>query len=229
MLGETPKVLDLARQRTLPTELEVKPHADSRVLKIKISRPPKRVEEPKPELKVSIPETGLDMETATPTRIDPPVPRSQDSPKLRQALANKPVKRPKVLLPVRRPDPPEPVPKIEDYTPPLVYDDDTGESMTEVIEPLDFETAISTHTVTKPTERKTEKKRKCFATVKSEEDEWYGMNSDVDTRSSFPGSGTPDSKTMDKVMSHQQTVSSESAEDQKDANMYVFTESKYDT
>lgn len=40
-------------------------------------------------------------------------------------------------------------------------------------------------------------------------------------------SGTPDSKTMDKGMGNNQIVSSESNnEDQKDSNMYIYTESK---
>ncbi|XP_069365849.1 uncharacterized protein MBD-R2 isoform X2 [Maniola hyperantus] len=231
MLGATPKVLDLAQQRTLPTELEPVRQPDSRILKIKISRPPKRVEDPKPELKVSS-EMNVDVEATIPTKTDPPIPRSQDSPKLRQALANKPrVKRPKVLLPVRRPDS-EPTPdEFEEESPALVYDDDTMESTLDIMEPQDFETAISTHTVTRPIDvfgKKADKKRKCFSTAPkrpaSEEDEWFGMNSDVETRSSFPGSGTPDSKTMDKVMNHQLAVSSESAEDQKGANTYMFTE-----
>ncbi|XP_039765532.1 uncharacterized protein LOC120637666 isoform X2 [Pararge aegeria] len=239
MLGATPKVLDLARKRTKPTGLERKKQPVSRVFKIKITRPPKRVEEPKPEPKVVNPEVNVDIKPSTPTpKLDLPIPRSQDSPKLRQALAsatgNKPFKkRPKVLLPVRRPDPPEPIPEeIEEEFPPLVYEDDIAESTMEIPEPQDFETAISTHTVTKPIDdsrRRAEKKRKCFSTVSkipgSEDDEWYGMNSDLDTRSSCPGSGTPDSKTMDKVLSHQQAVSSESAEEQKAANMYMLTES----
>ncbi|XP_045761179.1 PHD finger protein 20-like isoform X2 [Maniola jurtina] len=231
MLGATPKVLDLAQQRTLPTEPEPVRQLDSRILKIKITRPPKRAEEPKPELKVFSSEINVNVEAATPTKTDLPIPRSQDSPKLREALANKPVKRPKVLLPVRRPDP-EPIPdEFEEESPALTYDDDTMESTIEVMEPQDFETAISTHTVTKPIDafgKKAEKKRKCFSTVPrrpaSEEDEWFGMNSDVETRSSFPGSGTPDSKTMDKVMNHQLAASSESAEEQKGANTYMFTE-----
>lgn len=40
-------------------------------------------------------------------------------------------------------------------------------------------------------------------------------------------SDTPDSKTMDKGMGNHQFVSSESNnEDQKDSNMYIYTESK---
>ncbi|XP_023955146.2 PHD finger protein 20 isoform X2 [Bicyclus anynana] len=231
MLGATPKVLDLARKRSKPTGLPVR-QPNSKILKIKISRPPKRIEEPKPKPKVPPLEIKYE-DTPILPKINPPIPRSMDSPKLRQALANKPVKRPKVLLPVRRPDPPETVPEMreEEDCPPLVYEDDVVDSPMEIPEPQDFETAISTHTVTKPVDdmrKRSEKKRKNFAVVSkkpgSEDDEWYAMNSDLDTRSSYPGSGTPDSKTMDKVMSHQQAVSSESAEDLKDANMYMYSE-----
>ncbi|KAH9633941.1 hypothetical protein HF086_015145 [Spodoptera exigua] len=229
MLGDTPKVLDLAYARTKqPIELESPRVTNDKVIKVKIPRPPKR-EEPKPEVKEVKPELQVDTTPVAPVKEpDLPVPRSQDSPKLRQALSNKPVKRPRVLLPVRRPDPepvlPEPV------------NEEVDVENNENIEPkmagpplqtLDFESAISTHTVTKPLiekKRRTEKKRKTFALAAklpaSEEEDWLGANSDFDTRSSFPRSGTPDSKADCKVA----PVSSESNEDNKDANMYMYTE-----
>lgn len=233
MLGDTPKVLDLAYARTKqPIELESPRVTNDKVIKVKIPRPPKR-EEPKQEVKEVKPELQVDTTPVVPVKEpELPIPRSQDSPKLRQALSNKPVKRPRVLLPVRRPDPepvlPEPV------------NEDVDVENTENIEPvmeippldmaLDFESAISTHTVTKPViekKRKSEKKRKTFAVAAkrpaSEEEDWLGANSDFDTRSSFPRSGTPDSKADLKVA----PVSSESNEENKDSNMYMYTESKY--
>ncbi|CAH2099556.1 unnamed protein product [Euphydryas editha] len=237
LLGATPKVLDLARERTKPTDIEPpKPRheTESKIIKVKI-RTPKRSEEPKAEIKPKIEDPLPDLKVdipIIPNKVDSPLPRSQDSPKLRQALANKPVKRPKVLLPVRRPDP-EPVIEKKVEMPNLEYDDNTMEPIYETpMGCLDFEAEISTHTVAKPFDdfrKKIEKKKfKCFSTISKKsisEDEWYGANSDIETRSSFPGSGTPDSKTMDKPMSNQQAVSSESNnEDQKDTNMYMYTE-----
>ena len=233
MLGATPKVLDLAYARTRPVAVETPRAKDEhKVIKVKIPRPPKR-EEPKQEVKDVSVELQVDTTPFTPAKdgVSIPPPRSQDSPKLRQILINKPVKRPRVLLPVRRP---EPEPVIPD---PMNEDIDVEE--TETIEPiieipaldipLDFESAISTHTVTKPLidkKRKGEKRRKTFALAAkrppSDDDDWYGVNSDFETRSSFPGSGTPDSKVDSKVA----PVSSESNEETKDANMYMFTESK---
>ncbi|XP_064076838.1 PHD finger protein 20-like isoform X1 [Vanessa tameamea] len=240
MLGATPKVLDLARERTKPTDIEIpKPRhePESKIIKVKLPRLPRRIEEAKVEIKPKKEETlaelHIDIPVAAPTKTNSPVPRSQDSPKLRQALANKPVKRPKVLLPVRRPDP-EPDIEKETEVPNLDYDEAVIDTEFErPVECLDFESEISTHTVTKPFDddirKKLDNKRKCFSTVSrrpmSEEDEWYGVNSDMETRSSFPGSGTPDSKTMDKTIT-QQAVSSESNnEDQKETNMYMYTES----
>ncbi|CAH0698780.1 unnamed protein product [Spodoptera exigua] len=229
MLGDTPKVLDLAYARTKqPIELESPRVTNDKVIKVKIPRPPKR-EEPKQEVKEVKPELQVDTTPVAPVKEpDLPVPRSQDSPKLRQALSNKPVKRPRVLLPVRRPDPepvlPEPVNEEVD-----VENNENIEPKMAVppLQTLDFESAISTHTVTKPLiekKRRTEKKRKTFALAAklpaSEEEDWLGANSDFDTRSSFPRSGTPDSKADCKVA----PVSSESNEENKDANMYMYTE-----
>lgn len=197
MLGATPKVLDLARKRTKPTDLEPpKPRhePESKIIKVKI-RAPKRSEEPKLEIKPKLEEPELNIDIPlVPNKIESPIPRSQDSPKLRQALANKPVKRPRVLLPVKRPDP-EPVVE-EKEEPNLEYDDSTIETVYEPpLEALDFEMEISTHTVHKPLDdirKKIERKRKYFSTISkkplSEDDEWYA-NSDMETRSSFPGSG----------------------------------------
>ncbi|CAG4921142.1 unnamed protein product [Colias eurytheme] len=216
MLGATPKVLDLAYARTRPTIADIKPKSESKVIKVKVPRPPKReekleVKEPPPELRVNI--------TPLPPEV---IPKQEDSPKLRQALIPKPVKRPKVLLPVRRPDPePEPEPDIDEEE---TYD---IPQQIEVDECMDFEMAISTHTVTKPCEffKKTEKKQKLFPKMAaSEEDEWLTMNSDYDTRSSFPGSCTPDSKTMEKIPTPNPAASSESNEDHKESDMYMYTE-----
>ncbi|KAJ8733791.1 hypothetical protein PYW07_014342 [Mythimna separata] len=231
MMGATPKVLDLAYARTMPVAVDTpRVKEDSKIIKVKIPRHPKR-EEPKLEVKDIQTELQVDTAPLTPVKESDsiPIPRSQDSPKLRQALINKPVKRPRVLLPVRRPEP-EPVipdPMNEEI------DVEDGESMEPIIEmppldmALDFESAISTHTVTKPViekKRKGEKKRKTFALAAkrpaSEEEDWFGANSDFETRSSFPRSGTPDSKADCKAAA----VSSESNEETKDANMYMFTE-----
>uniref|UniRef100_A0A2A4KA81 MBD domain-containing protein n=1 Tax=Heliothis virescens TaxID=7102 RepID=A0A2A4KA81_HELVI len=229
MLGATPKVLDLAYARTMPLETETPKKEDSKIIKVKIPRPPKR-EEPKQEIKEIKTELQVDTTPITPVKENDAilVPRSQDSPKLRQALINKPVKRPRVLLPVRRPDP-EPVlpePFNEDID---VEDTDLPEPIIEIPPldiPLDFESAISTHTVTKPViDKKRKEKRRFALAAKSEEefgDDWFGMNSDVDTRSSFPRSGTPDSKIDER--SKAAAVSSESNEENKDSNMYMFTE-----
>lgn len=220
MLGATPKVLDLAQERTKPTDLEPKPRyePESKIIKVKIPRPPKKVEEPKPEPKEPVPELQID------TAVPIPEPRPQDSPKLRQALVNKPVKRPKVLLPVRRINP-----EIQEPIEEPMNMDVAMETEIEQDTSVDFEMEISPHTVPKPVDDKRkmiiDKKRRCFPSAKrplSEEDEWYTVNSDFETRSSFPGSGTPDSKTMDK--SNQAVY--ESNEERKDSNMYMYTESK---
>lgn len=225
MLGATPKVLDLAKERTKPTDIEPKPRyePESKIIKVKIPRPPKKVEEPKSEIKETAPELQINIPV-----VKPEPSRSQDSPKLRQALVNKPVKRPKVLLPVRRPMP-EPIPEAVEE----IIDINDIAMETEIdlqMEPQDFETEVSIPTGTKPSssKQKVDKKRKYIASVSkkalSEEDDWLGMNSDFETRSSLPGSGTPDSKIMDKT---QQPQSSESNEDQKESNMYMYTESEY--
>lgn len=237
MMGVTPKVLDLAYRRTMPVHAET-PRAkdDQKIIKVKIPRPPKpKVEkdEPKPDIKIEKQDMEVDTTPTTPTKeTEIPIPRSQDSPKLRQALSNKPIKRPRVLLPVRRPDPEPIIP--EELKDELAFETKPPlEPVIEIppLESLDFETAISTHTVTKPLnekKRKGEKKKKCFVLPPkgpmSEEEDWFtNTNSDVDTRSSFPRSGTPDSKIDSKVAQ----VSSESNEETKEANqMYTYNESK---
>ncbi|XP_013168393.1 PREDICTED: uncharacterized protein LOC106118306 isoform X1 [Papilio xuthus] len=221
LLGSTPKVLDLAYARTRPTKLlmtKLKSKRENKVIKVKLPKPMKRVEN-----KIDIKE--LDAELKVDIPISPPdlgsLPKTQDSPKLRNALVNKPVKRPKVLLPVRR------------------LDSDTNENFGElgleargstpvsVPDVLDVEKSISTHTVTKPIDlKKKDKKRREFAIFpnnQSEDDDWLSMNSDLETRSSFPGSGTPDSKTMENKTSINAAPSSESNEDQKEP-MYTYTE-----
>ncbi|XP_053600890.1 PHD finger protein 20-like isoform X3 [Plodia interpunctella] len=207
MLGRTPKVADLASARALPTDVPLQKgrEPELKTLKVKIAKIHNKEikntikkEEPKQEVKLELP-----IETPTTPVKDIEMPK-QDSPKLRHALVNKPLKRPRVLLPVRRAEPEfEPVEEIEEAI---------SEPM-QMIDIQDFEAAISTHTVTKPTN---------FDKIKviSEDDEWYGMNSDVDTQSSFPRSGSPDSKSMD-----QKPVSSESNEEhQKDMDNYTYTE-----
>lgn len=124
------------------------------------------------------------MTPTTPKDETQTTPKSQDSPKLRHAL-NKPVRRPRVLLPVRRVEPELAIPdslnnELENLEP------DVDIPMSEL--PLDFETAISTHTVTKPSDKKKkgDKKLKSFAQFSktvSEDEEWFAMNSDdVETR-----------------------------------------------
>lgn len=224
MLGATPKVLDLAYARQRPTEMELnrmRHEAVHKTIRVKLPRLPKRYTDPKPEPK----EAEIKQELPIKSELPEKIPRSQDSPKLRLAL-NRPVKRPKVLLPVRKQEPEAPEVK-----------DETNDKKTVPLEPkiempvaeaLDFETAISTHTVTRPPgqKRKSDKKRKTFATISkkamSEDEEWFTMNnSDVETRSSCPRSGTPDSKTTE-----QKLLSSEYNEEQKSANNYLYTECK---
>ncbi|CAK1600192.1 unnamed protein product [Parnassius mnemosyne] len=227
-LGATPKVLDLAYARTKPTEAEMKRQrneTESKIIKVKIPRPPKRTEESKIDMKELDSELQVDI-PLSPTKNVDNISKAQDSPKLRNALANKPVKRPRVLLPVRRPES-----EVTDRREEVGLDvrGHTPVNIPEV-QVLDFETAISTHTVTKPVvdgKRKGEKRRKGFASFAkrsmSEDEEWLTMNSDVETRSSFPGSATPDSKTMDNKSYTNAAASSESNEEQKES-MYMYTE-----
>ncbi|XP_049887708.1 PHD finger protein 20 isoform X2 [Pectinophora gossypiella] len=226
MLGATPKVLDLAYARTRPSDVEMrrlKLEAEQKTIKVKLPKLPKRITEPKPEVKEA--PSQPKPEIATPVKLEEKIPRSLDSPKLRIALSNKSVKRPKVLLPVRRPDPVETIPELQKD------ESDAEEKLLEhkeeisKTEELDFEAAISTHTVTKPygeVKRKSDKKKKTFASISkkpaSEDEEWFALNnSDVETRSSYPRSGTPDSKLDQKL------VSSESNEEPKEPN-YMYTE-----
>lgn len=238
MLGATPKVLDLAFARTRPNAAaemsRLKLEAVQKTIKIKLPRLPKKFTDPIRLSETDVKELNQEPFAVSGSEIPvqseiAKIPRSLDSPKIRAALS-KSVKRPKVLLPVRRPDVPDQVPEAmleEDI-------DDDGEKLEPKVEvpdmeALDFETAISTHTVTKPLfsqKRKGDKKKKTFASISkkygSEDEEWFGLNnSDVETRSSYPRSGTPDSKADHKL------VSSESNEDQKDANMYTYTECEY--
>ncbi|XP_048004549.1 uncharacterized protein LOC125240622 isoform X2 [Leguminivora glycinivorella] len=218
-MGNTPKVLDLAYARTRPSEAEMKlmkREAQQRVIKVKLPRLHKRVDAPAPAPDSPAPAPAVAPAPA-PAPAPPPAepaadapPRSLDSPKLRDALAVKPAKRPRVLLPVRTkdPDPPlDPEPAAADTPPPLIkqenLDDDLLEPKQEIPDcgTLDFETAICSHTVTKMMngERmKSEKRRKTFACLgklASEDEEWAGASSD--TRSSYPSCGTPDSARAD--------------------------------
>ncbi|CAG9782743.1 unnamed protein product [Diatraea saccharalis] len=217
MLGRTPKVLDLAYARTVPTSIKNTKNKDPNVksIKVKISRPPKRVDDTKQEDKASE-KFELQDQILSAVDIETTAPKIQDSPKLRHALINKPVKRPRVLLPVRRPDP--------EFDQTSSQTDSNSDLPTEavvevpVMEALDFETAISTHTVTKPLDAIPKNKYKKYISSKfTSEDDW----SDFETRSSFPRSGTPDSKSLDQKML---PVSSESNEEQKEAHNYMYTE-----
>ncbi|XP_013148427.1 PREDICTED: uncharacterized protein LOC106111005 [Papilio polytes] len=223
LLGATPKVLDLAYARTRPTKLimtKIKSKRENKVIKVKIPKPAKR-----PEVKIDMKELDAELKVDIPISSPPDlgsVPKTQDSPKLRNALVNKPVKRPKVLLPVRRLD----SDRNENFG--ELGLEARGGTPVSIPDVLDFETSISTHTVTKPIFEimKKEKKRREFASFpnnQSEEDDWLSMNSDVETRSSFPGSGTPDSKVMDTKTSVNAAPSSESNEDHKE-QMYTYTE-----
>lgn len=234
MMGATPKVSDLAYARTAPVaQGRLRCEGEPRVPKLKINK--KRLEETKAELKTPEIPTGF----TAPDVLD----AKEDSPRLRLALVgNKPIKRPRVLLPVKKTDSP-PQTLHEAY---LEQENNVAESefvhkTPEHFEVLDFESAISTHTVTKPilperyaSRKKGEKKKKTFATISkvkptSEDEDWYGPNSDFETQSSFPRSGTPDSKLMDmKSVEGTPTapVSSESMEDQKEPNVYMYTESE---
>ncbi|XP_059049122.1 uncharacterized protein LOC131844293 isoform X2 [Achroia grisella] len=219
MMGRTPKVLDLAYARTMPTDIEPPKTHELKTVKVKIPRLPKRYDEVKHDLQE--PKLEIPIETpTTPVKAEVEVPK-QDSPKLRHALINKPVKRPRVLLPVRRVEKEVEIsqPKTEDVEMELDKNITDSQIYEPLIEPLDFETAISTHTVTKPFDRKLKEKRLLTKLPISEDDEWFGGNSDMETRSSFPRSGTPDSKYMD-----QKPVSSESNEEQKESDMYMYTE-----
>lgn len=228
LLGATPKVLDLAYARTRPTKLimtKIKSKRENKVIKVKIPKPAKR-----PEVKIDMKELDAELKVDIPISSPPDlgsVPKTQDSPKLRNALVNKPVKRPKVLLPVRKLD----SDRNENFG--ELGLEARGGTPVSIPEVLDFETSISTHTVTKPIFEimKKEKKRREFASFpnnQSEEDDWLSMNSDVETRSSFPGSGTPDSKVMDTKRSVNAAPSSESNEDHKE-QMYTYTESKFNS
>lgn len=232
-MGSTPKVLDLAYARTMPVAAETpRSKEDQKIIKVKVSRPPKR-EEPIQEIKDIHVELHVDTGLQTPVKEpDITIPRTQDSPKLRQALINKPVKRPRVLLPVRRVEPEQAIPDSMNEE----IDIEDTMQIEPIIEiptldmPLDFESAISTHTVTKPVIEKRlrgEKRRKTFALAAkrpiSEDEDWLTMNSDVETQSSFPRSGTPDSKIECKAV----PISTEFNEENKDSNLYMTTESKY--
>ncbi|XP_072935616.1 uncharacterized protein [Epargyreus clarus] len=233
MLGATPKVLDLAYARTVPTETETKPRhePDNKIIKVKLPKPVKRLEEPKLEPRDIPIEPKTDISTVLPKYGPEKIPRSLDSPMMRAMQQNRPIKRPRVLLPVRRPEPVEPPPElVMEVTPEFAFDNSQDPSTSNSVpsmEVLDFETAISTHTVTKPMEDM-RKKRKVFATISkapiSDDEDMndIDMNSDVETRSSFPGSGTPDSKTTEvKSVVQNLPVSSESNED---STMYMYTE-----
>ncbi|XP_037871690.1 PHD finger protein 20 isoform X2 [Bombyx mori] len=211
MLGATPKVLDLAYARTKPVRGQVKKKPKRpRVLKPKRLEPKAEAFEMKPDALESAPVTPDSTESFL---------KLQDSPKLRDALVSKPVKRPRVLLPVRRPE--------DQASNEEVLQDSESDLVGAQTPILDFETAISTHTVTKPLLEKLKRAHnRKFASVsqkQSEDEDWFMGTSDVDTRSSFPGSGTPDSKSTD-VKQHQ-PVSSESNNEEKDNNMYMYNES----
>ncbi|XP_063393183.1 uncharacterized protein LOC134678536 isoform X2 [Cydia fagiglandana] len=236
-MGNTPKVLDLAYARTRPSEAEMKllkREAQQRIIKVKLPRLQKRAEAPAPAAPPE-PAAAPPAPPAEPAAADAP-PRPVDSPKLRDALAVKPAKRPRVLLPVRTKEPEptlEPENVAADPPPPLVKLEN-AETEDDLLVPkqeipdcgvLDFETAISTHTVTKMVNGnriKSEKRRKTFACIgklASEDEEWAGGSSD--TRSSYPSCGTPDSARADA-----DDLAPAAADDNHSAaaHLYMYTE-----
>ncbi|XP_073958976.1 uncharacterized protein [Choristoneura fumiferana] len=235
MMGVTPKVLDLAYARTRPSEAEMKRlkcEAQQRIIKVKLPRLHKRIVEqvPEPPKDVKIEPTPVPL--STPPIPEDTVPKPQDSPKLHSALVNKPTKRPKVLLPVRNPEPEpvasddntsnDPLPFIKQET---VESDPIIEPKQEMPDLLDFETAISTHTVTRVFNGgRRERRRKTFAAIaKGGSEEEWGEDS-PDSRSSSCGS--PDSKRDDAGAALLlQPLSSPSNDAAADA--YMFTESNY--
>ncbi|KAL4707641.1 hypothetical protein ACJJTC_006991 [Scirpophaga incertulas] len=228
MLGETPKVLDLAYARTVPPALEKVKQRDSeqKTVKVKITKPSKRSDESKLESKKHKLEKHIPLEAPkTPSQCDEPSTLGMPgSPKHRHAfVANKSVKRPRVLLPVRRPEP-EPEQPSDGFPMPEENPPVTDEEIPS-IDILDFEAAISTHTVTKPGEfshRKNEHKKLAPQSMKSvsEDEDWFNMASDMETRSSIPGSCSPDSKGMDQCM----PLAPSKSEEKKGSKTYMYTE-----
>ncbi|CAG9136414.1 unnamed protein product [Plutella xylostella] len=236
-LGATPKVSDLASSRA---EVEVEPprmrfEPELKVPKLKISK--KRLEEVHVEPVETVAEAPPEeIVTTPPVSLEPETPKILDSPKLRNALVSKVIKRPRVLLPVKKSE--DLFPDMEGVEPVKEPERDLKLEMdpvvaiqTEPAEALDFESEISSYTVSKlpggtDRRKKGEKKKKTFASIakakSSEEEEWCA-NSDVETRLSFPRSGSPDSKFFDKSLGTPQPQSSESTED-KGQHLYMYNE-----
>ncbi|XP_048481829.1 PHD finger protein 20 isoform X2 [Plutella xylostella] len=238
-LGATPKVSDLASSRA---EVEVEPprmrfEPELKVPKLKISK--KRLEEVHVEPVETVAELPPEeIVTTPPVSLEPETPKILDSPKLRNALVSKVIKRPRVLLPVKKSE--DLFPDMESVEPIKEPERDLKLELdpvvaiqTEPVEGLDFESEISSYTVSKvpgaggtDRRKKGEKKKKTFASIakakSSEEEEWCA-NSDVETRLSFPRSGSPDSKFFDKSLGTPQPQSSESTED-KGQHLYMYNE-----
>lgn len=227
-MGMPPKVLDLAYARTATAETDVKePKSEPR------ARPKthkqKRVDLDK-ELQAQLQEC-LDFDKRSVTPPSDRTPKAIDSPKLRNALINKPVKRPRVLLPVRR--------CTQDEHNQELYESQFkeeferkygGHQVSDNATELDFEAAISVHTVPKT---EPDRNRKSLlppvlqkAKQSSEDDEW--CSSDFESRSSFPGSTTSDSKNLDYRMDEllHQVGYPGGPQHRKEGELYITTESR---
>lgn len=208
LMGTTPKVLDLAYARAAPEpEVEAKPH------KPKVSKS-KRVEN-EPKIRDTSTDKQMDVE------FDEIV-KSFDSPESRIPSVGK-RKRPRVLLPVR--DAIEPAVEA-----PAVGDTDSDSAFREEfekkfganqpkIEELDFEAAISAHTVCKVDKKKVDRKPKVLPKARASNASEDDFGSDMESAWSLPRSGTPDSKMLiDNSMQ-------ESGPEQKEGELYYTSES----
>ncbi|XP_050665559.1 uncharacterized protein LOC126965840 isoform X2 [Leptidea sinapis] len=209
MLGKAPKVVDLAYARSKATLKDRKKKKGERVIKVKLPKQ-KRSEE-----KFNFKDINKELKRNI-IQQENNIHKIGDSPKLRQALVPRPVKGPKVLLPVRKVKS-----RVEkNMENELTNDETSANDMSEI----DFETAISTHTVTKTLQSfKNDRNRLFSKAAVSEDDEWAAANSDFESRSSYLGSETPDFRTNKKIVPHQ-FGSSESNEEHKDSEMYMYTE-----
>lgn len=244
MMGATPKVLDLAYARAAPAEndnVKLKQEHEPKMPKPKMYKQKRIDVEP---IDVNDLQSNMLPLTATSpgqTENDSKT-RLQDSPKLRKALiGNKPVKRPRVLLPVRRLED-----AINQQVTPVIdvnkehtednFDEESNfkeeferkycsSQSSEPFVQLDFESEISAHTVPKTGDDKKKKKAnlETAQTAKlltASEDDWV---SDMETISSFPMSGSPDSKNFGDIINHTSIPESE----RQSENQYITTESMF--
>ncbi|VVC90745.1 unnamed protein product [Leptidea sinapis] len=188
MLGKAPKVVDLAYARSKATLKDRKKKKGERVIKVKLPKQ-KRSEE-----KFNFKDINKELKRNI-IQQENNIHKIGDSPKLRQALVPRPVKGPKVLLPVRKVKS-----RVEkNMENELTNDETSANDMSEI----DFETAISTHTVTKTLQSfKNDRNRLFSKAAVSEDDEWAAANSDFESRSSYLGSETPDFRTNKKIVPH---------------------------